>query len=371
MACLEKFRFRISMNSFVARPLSRLGWCQGRRICSASALRACSTMEQMRKRRSSLFEKERIRQQNLIGLLEKIEVKVHPPKPIDGKPEEAVVILAMNKDVSTPFDCAMHLSRVISDRAALALVNGVAWDMRRPLPSDCDLKFLFYTDEDPSIVNKAYWRTCSFILGHILETSFKEDVLVTLHSWPAVDVRSGSFVYDVDFGKHHGWQPSEKDFRMLSYVPPVELRKQDLPIERLDVDVSVAKEIFQDNRFKSEQVQSIANTMKKGGKKIPLYRMGDHVDISRGPMISSTAQLGFYNVTAFHYYSTDHFGPLCRVQGVSVPFTQRINSWAWEVVCHNSKGMNALKLPSRDRYVLQPLEEQMTTVRDIQAEGVQ
>ncbi|KHJ41792.1 TGS domain protein [Trichuris suis] len=231
------------MNSFVARPLSRLGWCQGRRICSASALRACSTMEQMRKRRSSLFEKERIRQQNLIGLLEKIEVKVHPPKPIDGKPEEAVVILAMNKDVSTPFDCAMHLSRVISDRAALALVNGVAWDMRRPLPSDCDLKFLFYTDEDPSIVNK-------------------------------------------------------KDFRMLSYVPPVELRKQDLPIERLDVDVSVAKEIFQDNRFKSEQVQSIANTMKKGGKKIPLYRMGDHVDISRGPMISSTAQLGFYNVTA-------------------------------------------------------------------------
>ncbi|CDW54000.1 39S ribosomal protein L39, mitochondrial [Trichuris trichiura] len=332
-------------------------------------------MSQIRERRSGLFEKERIRQQNLIGLLEKIEVRVHPPKAVvnkaEGEEEEKAIILAMNKDVSTPFDCALHLSRLISDRAALAMVNGVAWDMRRPLPSDCDLKFLFYTDEDPSVVNKAYWRTCSLILGYILETSFKEDVLVTLHSWPAVDVRSGSFVYDVDFGKHNGWQPSEKDFRMLSYVPPKELRKKDFPIERLDVDVSVAKEMFQDNRFKSEQVQSIANTMKKGGKKIPLYRVGDHVDISRGPMISSTAQLGFYNVTAFHYYSTDDFGSLCRVQGVSVPFTQRINSWAWEVVCHNSKAMSPLERPSRNRYVLQAAEEQMTPVNNMQTESVQ
>lgn len=32
--------------------------------------------------------------------------------------------------------------------------------------------------------------------------------------------------------------------------------------------------------------------------KICLYRMGDHVDISRGPMIANTNQLGFYEVTA-------------------------------------------------------------------------
>uniref|UniRef100_A0A5S6QXM1 TGS domain-containing protein n=1 Tax=Trichuris muris TaxID=70415 RepID=A0A5S6QXM1_TRIMR len=357
------------MNSLVVRRLCQLSRNHYRRhLASASALRSAATMDEMRTKRNSLFEKEKVRQQNLIGLMEKIEVRICDQKTLGSGRSEEAVILAMNKDVSTPFDCALHISRVVADRAALALVNGIPWDMRRPLPSDCDLKFLFYTDENPFIVNKAYWRTCSLILGYILETSFKQEVTVTLHSWPAVDISSGSFVYDVDFGKHHGWQPSEKDFRMLSHVPPAELRNKDLPIERLDVDASVAGKIFEDNRFKSEQVQSMASTMKRGNKKIPIYRMGDHVDISRGPMISSTAQLGFYSVTAFHYYSTDHFGPLCRVQGVSVPFTQRINSWAWEVVCHNSKTMNPLVLPSRDRYAVQAPEEQINSSEKTNAE---
>jgi len=33
-----------------------------------------------------------------------------------------------------------------------------------------------------------------------------------------------------------------------------------------------------------------------------------------------------------------------------VPFTQRINSWAWEIVCKAAKRPSTLPLPTIDRY---------------------
>lgn len=94
------------------------------------------------------------------------------------------------------------------------------------------------------------------------------------------------------------------------------LRAKDIPFEPLDVEISLARKMFAENkwasfmvgsvdgffkfvclRFKVEQLEAIAESSEKKGR-IPLYRMGDHIDISKGPMISSTKQLGYYSVTA-------------------------------------------------------------------------
>lgn len=50
-------------------------------------------------------------------------------------------------------------------------------------------------------------------------------------------------------------------------------------------------------RFKMQQIPEIAATSFNGST-IRVYRMGDHIDISRGPMMSSTALLGRFSVTA-------------------------------------------------------------------------
>jgi len=79
----------------------------------------------------------------------------------------------MNKHLSTPHNCAMRksicsyndnvsysfglsldINESVVQHSALALVNGQPWDMHRPLTEDCSLKFLFYTDADPTLVNK-------------------------------------------------------------------------------------------------------------------------------------------------------------------------------------------------------------------------
>ncbi len=39
-------------------------------------------------------------------------------------------------------------------RSVLAVVNGVPWDMHRPLSEDCELNFLHFKDEDPRLSNE-------------------------------------------------------------------------------------------------------------------------------------------------------------------------------------------------------------------------
>ena len=51
-------------------------------------------------------------------------------------------------------------------RSVLALVNGQPWDMHKPLTEDCELQFLHFKDEDPSLSNKVY--TCSHICLHFV-----------------------------------------------------------------------------------------------------------------------------------------------------------------------------------------------------------
>lgn len=93
--------------------------------------------------------------------------------------------------------------------------------MHRPLIDTCELKFLSYSDADCFLVNqvkwksinnffyiflnlflfiyffilKAYWRSCSFVLGYILETAFRDEFPVVLHSWPSANCR----IYTIKF----------------------------------------------------------------------------------------------------------------------------------------------------------------------------
>ncbi len=83
----------------------------------------------------------------------------------------------------------LDLSDMLIKRSALALVNGHLWDLHRPLEENCTVELLHFHDNDPFHANRAFWRSCSFMLGAVLETVFKEDVFVELHSFPAPNGR--------------------------------------------------------------------------------------------------------------------------------------------------------------------------------------
>ncbi|XP_054264622.1 39S ribosomal protein L39, mitochondrial [Macrosteles quadrilineatus] len=289
-------------------------------------------------KRNALYNAEVKRQKESIGRIEKISVCY------EGVPKNEY--FAMNRQMSTPYHVALHINEFIAHKSVLGLVDGQRlWDMHRPLDSDCTLQFLNFVDSDPHHCNKAYWRSCSFLLGALAETCFKDSIHCNLHSFPSPNVKSGSFVYDVQLSLDD-WTPSKDELRILS-AEFSKLCRQHLPFHRLDVDPEVALEIFSYNPFKSSQIPDIA--MNSPGNKITLYRVGDHVDISRGPMINNTKQIGRATITAVHKLESE-LGQMFRFQGVSIPAEFRLNHFAYNILEERAMKLNQARVPGPSEF---------------------
>lgn len=276
---------------------------------------------------NELFDAEQTRQTNDIGRIEKITVNVQ------GKVKNET--FSMNKHLSTPFNVAQHISKWMVEKSALALVDdSKVWDIHRPLEDDCTLRFLSFTDDDPYYVNKAFWRTCSFILGAVVQNAFNDNIKVLLHSFPSPQITSGSFVHDAMVSLED-WKPSTDELRCLS-ADVLKLSLKELPIERLTVKEQLAQEIFAENKFKLQQIPDISQN---SGGKVTLYRVGSHIDISKGPMISNTSLIGRCFVTSVHSIETDD-GKLYRFQGIALPKGLLLNHFAYKILEDRSTKLN-------------------------------
>ena len=289
-------------------------------------------------RRSRLFTEEQNRQRDLIPRVEKIQVKYQ------GTPEDAELLL--NKGLSTPLDVAQHLSETLVTQSALALVNGELWDMGRPLEEDCTVELMHFHMEDPFHVNRAFWRSCSFLLGAALENIFKDEVFVQLHSFPAPNVATGSFIYDVGLNMPE-WIPTKEELMVISATMH-RMAEKELSFERLVVDAKLAAEVFADNKYKTKQIPNIAEKSKSGNS-VTLYRVGDHVDISGGPMVGDTSFLG-RRCTIAAAHKVDYDGlPLFRFQGVALPKGIFLNHFAFGILEERASKLNLTNLSSSQR----------------------
>lgn len=289
-------------------------------------------------KRNQMFVKEQNRQKDLIPRAEKIQVHYK------GAPED--VKLLLNKGMSTPFDIAQHITEDLVEQSALALVNGDIWDMGRPLEDDCTVELLHFYMEEPFHLNRAFWRSCSFLLGAALDSVFKEEVNVLLHSFPAPNVTTGSFIYDVDLNISE-WSPTKEELMAIS-ASMHRLSERGLPFERLVVDQTLAAEMFADNKYKAKQIPNIASKS-KSGQSVTLYRVGDHVDISGGPMVGDTSFLGRRcTIAASHQINYDGVN-LYRFQGVALPKAVFLSHFAFGVLEKRASKLNECNLNSAQR----------------------
>ncbi|XP_012219502.1 large ribosomal subunit protein mL39 [Linepithema humile] len=281
-----------------------------------------------RKRRSQMFDEQKRKQQSELGRIQKVEVKY--------KSAEDEVVMQMNRNISTPYDCAKHISENIAKMSAIALVDDRVWDMHRPFTNDCELEMVTMNSPRVQMVNYAFWRTCSLILGAVADSAFKDNINVHLHSFPVPMIHSGSFIYDV-FIDLPDWQPTVSELRAMSALF-VKLTNQELPLERLEVPCNIALDMFQDNPFKSEQIPNIA----KGNddNRVTLYRLGDHVDISKGPMVGNSGLMGRVTVSAVHKLTDASVDGLYRFQGIALPKGILLNHFAYGILENRAKKLN-------------------------------
>jgi large subunit ribosomal protein L39 len=215
--------------------------------------------------------------------------------------------------------------------SALAVVNGKKWDMHRPLKESCTLELINFRNKETYDINRAFWRTCSFVVGGVLQKTFRREAGLHLHSFPRPHIESGSFTYDFAL-KDQNWHPTPNELRAFG----VEMHKFAIlndKIERLEVQHDIAFEIFKDNPIKREQLPSISNANKGI---ITLYRAGDHIDISKGPMVASTRFINKVRIASIHRISNEGM-ELYRIQGVALPLGFTMSAYAFNIISDRAK----------------------------------
>ncbi|XP_053773984.1 large ribosomal subunit protein mL39 isoform X2 [Desmodus rotundus] len=299
----------------------------GRRFIATSPASELSPT-QLIEMQNDLFNKEKNRQLSLTPRTEKIEVK-HVGKTDPG------TMFVMNKNISTPYSCAMHLSEWYCSKSILALVDGQPWDMYKPLTKSCEIKFLTFKDRDPGEVNKAYWRSCAMMMGCVIERAFKDEYMVRLVRAPEVPVIAGAFCYDVVLDQRlDEWMPTKENLRSFTKDAHVLIYK-DMPFETLDVDAKVALEIFQHNRYKIDLIEEKASQNPE--RIVTLHRFGDFVDVTEGPLIPRTSVCFQYAVSAAHSLQAPHSSLVRRFQGLSLPVHLRAHFTIWNKLLERSQ----------------------------------
>ncbi|CAK6441986.1 unnamed protein product [Pipistrellus nathusii] len=297
---------------------------------------------------NDVFNREKDRQASLTPRVEKIEVK------LVGK-TDAGTTFVMNKNVSTPYSCAMHLSEWYCKKSILALVDGQPWDMYKPLTKPCEIQFLTFKDRDPEEVNKAYWRSCAMMMGCVIERAFKDEYLVSLVRAPEVPVIAGAFCYDVVLDKSlDEWMPTKENLRSFT-KDAITLIYKDLPFETLEVDAKVALEIFQHNRYKVDLIEEKAS--QNPDRIVRLHRFGDFIDVTEGPLIPRTSICSQFEVSAVHNLQATGSSLTRRFQGLSLPVHLRAHYTIWTKLLERSR-----KLVTEDQ--TKPAEESASKPAD-------
>ncbi|KAG5592169.1 hypothetical protein H5410_042683 [Solanum commersonii] len=194
---------------------------------------------------------------------------------------------------TTPLDIAKEISKSLGSNALIAKVNGVLWDLLRPLESDCKLE-LFTFDSDEG--RDTFWHSSAHILGE-------------------------GFYYDAFYGD---LGLNEDHFKGIeAEAAKAVLEKQ--PFERIEVSRQQALDMFSDNRFKVEIIRDLPED-----KTITVYRCGPLVDLCRGPHIPNTSfvkALACTKASSAYWRGDKDRESLQRVYGISYPDKKQLKEY--------------------------------------------
>ncbi|KAJ0727175.1 putative threonine--tRNA ligase [Helianthus annuus] len=214
---------------------------------------------------------------------------------------------------TTPLDIAKEISKRLASDALISQVDGVLWDMSRPLEADCQLKiFTFESDEG----RDTFWHSSAHILGQALEQTYGCKLCIG-----PCTTRGEGFYYDGFYGEL-GLNDDHFD-RIVSAAKKAVTEKQ--PFERIEVSRKQALEMFSDNKFKVEIISDLPED-----KTITVYRCGPLVDLCRGPHIPNTQfvkAIACLKASAAYWRGNKDRESLQRVYGISYPDQKRLKEY--------------------------------------------
>ena len=212
----------------------------------------------------------------------------------------------------------MEIANSISPRLAqevlAASVDGVTWDLTRPIEQDAAVRLLKWEDEEGK---HAYWHSSAHLMAEALQILYPG---IKFGIGPAIE---NGFYYDVDPGE--GVSIKEADFATIENKM-MELIAAKEDIVRKSIAKTDAINMFS-NRNENYKVELI-NELEDGT--ITTYTQGDFTDLCRGPHLPNTSYIKAVKIlsAAGAYWRGDEKRPqLTRLYGITFPKKKMLDEY--------------------------------------------
>ncbi|HNZ74254.1 MAG TPA: threonine--tRNA ligase [Bacilli bacterium] len=174
---------------------------------------------------------------------------------------------------TTPYDIASSISKGLLKNSVYALVNDEAYDLKRPILKDSKVELVTKDDERALEVLR---HSCSHLMASAILKLYPKALFGV---GPAIEE---GFYYDVDLD---GEKFDEESLKVIEK----EMVRQvgaGLNFERREVSKKEALKVFKGCPYKTELINELED-----GEIITIYKLGDYLDLCRGPHVLNTSLL--------------------------------------------------------------------------------
>ena len=205
----------------------------------------------------------------------------------------------------TPLQVAESISSGLARQVLASSINGMEWDISRPICNDGEIKLFKWDDPEGK---HAFWHTSAHLLAEALQELYPG---VQFGIGPAIE---NGFYYDIDPGDN---EITQADFPKIE-KKMAELVAKKEAVVRADISKADALKFFGDTgqTYKIELI----NDLQDGT--ISTYTQGAFTDLCRGPHIPTTAPIKAIKVLSLagaYWRGDETRKQMLRVYAISFP----------------------------------------------------
>ncbi len=213
----------------------------------------------------------------------------------------------------TPLEVAKSISPRLAGDVLAAKINGMEWDLSRPINEDASLQLFKWEDEEGK---HAFWHSSAHLLAEALQELYPG---VKFGIGPAIE---NGFYYDIDPGEH---KITSEDFAKIE-KKMAELVSKKEDIVRKDISKEDALKMFGDRgeEYKCELISELEDGH------ITTYTQGAFTDLCRGPHLPNTGAIKAVKVMSLagaYWRGDEKRNQLVRVYGISFPKKKMLDEY--------------------------------------------
>jgi threonyl-tRNA synthetase len=180
-------------------------------------------------------------------------------------------------DGTTGFDVAMSIGPRLAKAAVAVKVDGLPFDLHRPIESDGPFAVITADSEDGRFIVR---HSSAHVLAQAVLDLYEN---ATFAIGPPI---TDGFYYDFNIGRAF----TPEDLEALE-ARMDEIIAEDQPFDRDVLGIPDALEMFKDHKYKVEIIEGVDEAQGAGSDEVSIYRNLSFVDLCRGPHVPSTGRI--------------------------------------------------------------------------------